>query len=61
MTMRSVKSWFSQRSAAAQQQRGLIVLLDGEVDEREAHEVHHALLPRHGSKAVKQKFHKVVT
>ena len=29
----------------AGQQRRLIVLLDGEVDEREAHEVHHALLP----------------
>ena len=32
-----------------------------EVDEREAHEVHHALLPRHGSKAVKQKAHKCNT
>ena len=47
--------------AHRQQQRGLIVLLDGEVDEREAHEVHHALLPRHGSKAVKQKAHKCNT
>jgi len=35
--------------------------LDGEVDEREAHKVHHALLPRHGSKAVKQKAHKCNT
>ena len=47
--------------AHRQQQRRLIVLLDGEVDEREAHEVHHALLPRHGSKAVKQKAHKCNT
>ena len=47
--------------AHRQQQRRAHSPFDGEVDEREAHEVHHALLPRYGSKAVKQKAHKCNT
>ena len=36
-------------------------LFETTIEASEAHEVHHALLPRHGSKAVKQKFHRLTS
>ena len=47
--------------AHRQQQRGLIVLFDGKIDEQRAHHIHYALLPRHGPNAVEQKLHAVNT